>query len=280
MILTSNAGMYKPYRPTPIDWSHASTRGLRVAHLFNSWERFPLNLGSLKGAGYVKQDGGASLIWQMGQRGPRLVYTNTMTENTSFEMGAAAVLLPLNNCTILFGYRKTDATLRSTFAFTLGDWSNWSGTNRFSAHIPWSDGNVYWCFGTDTCLGASGLTFGDDVWCMNSGPRGQEIWQNGALRASNGSNPTRTSLASTFRLGGIFRPVFAGGDIPSDLCEWDFFYLWERQLAIAEIVYLSHYPFDLCMTSYGYHLAGSVASGLAAARSKSMHPTTDYGLHT
>ena len=69
------------------------------------------------------------------------------------------------------------------------------------------------------------------------GPRGMELWQNGILRNSNGSNPTRTALATSWGLAGGL-----GGAFGSDFAESGCCLLYNRQLDIPEIQRLTIDP--------------------------------------
>ena len=150
--------------------------------------------------------------------------------------------LPMTTgCTVAVGYRKTDATLRASVAFDVA-----SGTlgAKLRAHLPYSDGVVYWDFGGQTSgttrLAVSGLTFGDDFWVFSTGGRGMEVWQNGSLKGSNAANPARTvnDSAINFVLG-------KQGVVDGDLADFSYFALWNRQLTQRDVRSLSGQPFQL-----------------------------------
>lgn len=78
---------------------------------------------------------------------------------------------------------------------------------RCGAHFPYTDGTLYFDFGGadsgQTRIQVAGLTYAEsDVFVLSVGPRGMEIWQNGKLRASNGSNPSRTANTYPWGFGG------------------------------------------------------------------------------
>lgn len=91
------------------------------------------------------------------------------------------------------------------------------------AHMPYTDGTVYFDFGGfsegSTRLSVGGLTIKKhDVWAFTVGRRGMEIWQNGIRRASNGGTPTRTNTG-----GGAWGLGPNGGNWASAswaTCEW------------------------------------------------------------
>lgn len=142
--------------------------------------------------------------------------------------------------TCLIIRKKDDSTNRGSVgfytAYTLA-------TNRFGAHLPFSDGNVYWQYGGsagNNSLSASGLSFStSDVWVFTIGVRGSEIWQNGILRASNtaATGITRTAEAINFQINR--QDVNSTGDLATDSA----FYVWDRQLSMREIAVMSTYPF-------------------------------------
>src|SRR5439155_14789667 len=164
--------------------------------------------------------------------------------NDFTRLGPTAVLLPLKEITLLMGYKKTDATLRVASAFSQenSNGGTGGGASRVMAHLPFSDGNVYWDFGGDTDgttrLTVAGLTFGDDIWAFTTGPRGMEVWQNGTLKGSNAQNPTRSDEADTVTLGKL------GSAANSDLARYFFFSIYWRQLGSHEITDLTAQPFS------------------------------------
>ncbi|HXI15508.1 MAG TPA: hypothetical protein VNM48_03980 [Chloroflexota bacterium] len=135
-------------------------------------------------------------------------------------------------------YRKRSGVFADTGGIGLAG-SGGDAGSRCGAHLPWSDGIVYWDYGglVDgvTELAAPGLTFGDDLWAFTVGPRGMEIWQNGRLRASNTSNPTRTAGAAAFALG-------AHATTYTDHAEWSFAAIARTQLSSATLAQLTNLP--------------------------------------
>jgi len=158
-------------------------------------------------------------------------------------LGPTADLLPLQEITIVLGYKKTDATNRISVAFGSRDHGGAGDTaSRCSSHLPYNNGTVYWDFGGDSGsnrVSVGGLTFGDDVWAFTTGPRGQEIWQNAVRQAfAAAQNPTRTDapydVVSLGMLPGI----------ASDLAIYRFFYIYHRQLTEYEIDEITADPFS------------------------------------
>lgn len=163
-------------------------------------------------------------------------------------------LLPLNTVTVVIGSRKTDTTNRASCAFQV---DSSTSTTRLSAHLPYSDGTVYFDFGGfsngSSRVTASGLTFGSDLWVFTTGPRGMEIWQNGILRASNSANPTRATTTANWLLG-------TGALGGADLAEYDYLGLWNRQLSPTEIKQISSNPYSI-FRKPSYTTTAPIATG-------------------
>ena len=150
--------------------------------------------------------------------------------------GPADKILPLSNCTIVLGLRKTDATNRDSAAFGVDVGTN---TPRCEAAIPKADGDVQfiWKNGAGSNLLVSDLTFGDDVWGFTTGARGMEIWQNGYLRTSSATNLTRVSTSEDFTWGeGKYSDL-------ADLVEYTHMLIWKHQMNKSQMVELTgdHY---------------------------------------
>lgn len=147
--------------------------------------------------------------------------------------------VPASNLTAQMCFQKSDGSNRS--AQFCGIDVGLSGSAFFmNMHIPFSDGVVYWDLGGNSGgnrLSVGGLTFGTDNWIFTAGPRGQEIWQNGILRASNSNNPTRsTDSTMPFKFG-------ANNFQVADLVRMSSFVMWNYQLEIPDVLYASTSPY-------------------------------------
>jgi len=110
----------------------------------------------------------------------------------------ASDLVPRSECTIILFGKSTTTAPHGEF----GILNDVDVDGRAGAHVPYTDGTVYFDFGGATngssrCQ-VSGLSFGEDVWIFTAGPRGMEIWQNGILRASNSGTPMRVVISGKF----------------------------------------------------------------------------------
>lgn len=140
--------------------------------------------------------------WAGSEFGPVLRFT---ADSDMVALGDASIL-PTAEATVVLLYRKTDTTNRNCDAFGLAT-GHGSG-QKMGAHIPEGDGGVKWDFGGNsegsTRITASGLALGTDWhhWVFSAGPRGMDIWMDGALRASHSSPVTRSAAVGVqFTLG-------------------------------------------------------------------------------
>ena len=181
----------------------------------------------------VTQNATGAPTWSANARGPALRFNNT---TDTLPIAIDSVFMPTGNITIVIGWKKTDATLRASVAF--GD-NIADATTQCRLSLPYSDGNVYFAYGTGVDFSASGLTFGDDIWAATVGPRGSEIWQNGKLVGFSASIGTRSNWTSVnFRING-------DGNFGGDLAECSCFHVWSRQLTVGEIKAQARDPFAL-----------------------------------
>lgn len=167
--------------------------------------------------------------------------------------------LPTKKTTVLFGYRKTDATLRthnviSTNTSTVARW--------FNIQLPHTDGKVYWQFGGNT-EGTSRLSFTPDashnyqrehVYATTAGARGLEAFIDGVLVAKNSGTPTRSAFVGSFHLGNGFNNA--------DLAEFSFLYIWDHQKSASEIAAISADPGMLLRSRRHFISFAPVAAGL------------------
>jgi len=142
-------------------------------------------------------------------------------EDIFAEVFCGADFVPATAVTILVIRRKTDTTNRASSLFGVGT----SGAGTLTqAHVPYSDGTVYWDFGTFTGanrLTATGLSFSTTIperWIFTAGPRGSSIWQNGRKVASQTTALTRTVATVDFHIN-----QHPAGSITGDLQDLNFF---------------------------------------------------------
>ena len=182
-------------------------------------------------------------IWSPQARGLSL-HHDAVTSDASWDWNDED-FIPTDRVTVLVHKHKDDATSRASSGFGV---SNTSGntTERCGAHIPWSDGTVYFDFGgtgASNRISIGSLTFGDDIWVMRAGPQGMQIWQNGILRAENTSiSPTRVNSVNPFRLGSG-NTTMPDSPVSSDLAKFSLLLLWDYELNNDAIVVISRDPF-------------------------------------
>lgn len=189
--------------------------------------------------------------WAHGPRGMSL-YSDDVTTNDggwTFQpnLQTHPSMLPVTTAvTVVIHKRKRDGTNRVSSAFGVIIEAG-QDAQRCGAHVPFSDGTVYWDFGGTTGgtsrLSVAGLSFGDDVWCFDAGYRGMEIWQNGVLVASQAGHATRTLDGDNFSLGN--GNTDNTSPIKADNAEYAIFALWDRQLDIEDCRRLTLDPWPL-----------------------------------
>jgi hypothetical protein len=194
--------------------------------------------------------------------------------------------MPTAAVTVLVGRIKRDSTARASTLFGMETTS--STQFRLGSHCPYSDGTVYWDWENTSTgrLSVASLTFADDVFAFTAGARGQEIWQNGQLKASNANTAARTAGGTTFNIGygnGLTSPA-------SDLVDYNFIYVWSKQLPQSLIQELSRMPFSIfkryqrtavfgfSIQSFVYAPSGGLQTGGAATTTTSgTHPYLPSG---
>lgn len=171
--------------------------------------------------------------------GPSIAFT---TINDTIDLGVVGDFMPLEDVTIVCGFRKRDTTLRGGTLFAV---DTGTSTRVCKAFVPFTDGVVYWQFGGtagNNQLAASGLTFGDDVWVFSAGKEGMEIWQNGRLCASSTVAVALAAVTDNFFIGHRTAET-------TDLVDIAFFYVYPWQLSPDEILQISNNPF--CFYEWG-----------------------------
>lgn len=232
-------GNVKPPPGSQIDFGHPLAQGLMIC------------IPALESAGAAQNIiGGKMLVpsatpplWGGTQRGIGMrqvsgAYYTIGTEGTDFT-------LPSDSVTVFMAKWRSVGNLAAHGwgAATIPPGTAGADANarRLGGHVPFSDGVVYWDFGGQDAthrLSVSGLAFGDDTWAFTAGRRGQTIWQNGALRASQSTAITRNAAGGSFDLN-------RGQTVTSSETEtrYSFFYLWNRELNGSEIEWLHAEPY-------------------------------------
>jgi hypothetical protein len=178
----------------------------------------------------------SSANWRrvINQRGQAIEHTDI---TNYWDLGPIRTLesAGMSEVTVVMGYRKTDTTNRASAAFGLDN------SRPFDVLLPFSDGKVYWDFASlsegSGRVSVAGLTFGNDIWAFVAGARGREIWQNGALKASNTGVATLSSTSISMRLN-------TTANLNGDLAEVSFFYVYKRELPHSAIRRISAAPYS------------------------------------
>jgi len=162
------------------------------------------------------------------------------TNNGFVEFESASDIVPTDGfLTVVLLYRKTDITSRSSSAFGV---NAVGGVGSFDSHLPFSTGVVFFTYQTGGSRptynweGDTGVDTDWHVWIFTVGSRGNEIWQDGILRAQTTPNRAYNVSDQAFRLG--------RSNQVSDLKEMGCFLLYDRQMSFPEIAALSADPFS------------------------------------
>lgn len=228
LVLPSHSLLAAPQEPFELNWESPAAESLA-----GWWPMMaqggPLIL-DLSGTGRHGQ--GSGITWTDSPLG-NAVRFDAISDWVDF---GDASWLPTSEITIVLWQRKTDTTLRASSAFGVHDISD---ATRCGAHLPYSDGVIYFDFGGQTSgttrVTASGLSFDTDwhCWVFTIGSRGMEIWRDGAIVGSNTATPTRSSSTNSFTLGRH------DGVLDCDLVEIGDFRVYSKQLPKASIEELS-----------------------------------------
>lgn len=151
---------------------------------------------------------------------------------------ATSALFPsATTATVAVWHRKTDTTNRDSAGF--GSDSTVSSA-RCGAHLPFTDGNVYWDWGGTTAgsTRVSAAVTSDTRWHLWAftvgGGLGMRIYRDGVLLASNAATPSRTA-GGNFVLNSGNSSVSPG---PGDLAEFGAVWVYSRALSPGEVAAL------------------------------------------
>jgi hypothetical protein len=241
-----DGNLHQPTFGAPLSRRSALTRGLVLATLFNGGT--PSAGGGVKDifcdsarvAGPAEYNATLTNLTTGGsnQFGKFVEFTAAGTSH-HIDWPAGGVWVPTNGMTLSLLYEKTDATNRASVAWGI-DPVLAGAAYYCHAAMPYSDGVVYFEFGSGNTLSAAGLSFGADHWVFTAGSRGMEIWQNGILRASSATNPTRSQdVTHVFKIGaGLSALGFV-----ADLARYGSLCMWARQLDLREVWSLNTDPY-------------------------------------
>lgn len=115
----------------------------------------------------------------------------------------AAAFLPTLAATVVVIRRPKDTTNRVSTLFGLDSVEISPWATRLGAHVPYSDGTVYWDFGG--AVSPNRLTWGGytksaavDYWVFTAGPAGMAIYFNGVQVAVSSTAVTRSVADADF----------------------------------------------------------------------------------
>lgn len=171
--------------------------------------------------------GGSAIRWVGSPINGSAVQWDTGT-SPLITLGAFSELLVSDTtASFAFWYRKTDSTLRATTAFG----GALSGS-RIVAHLPFSDGTVYWDwadFGTGRLSVPVSVTTNWEHWAFTVAPSAMAIYRNGVQIASKGASSTLTIGGDSFILGSV------SGTSAADNAEMSDFRYYSKALSQEEV---------------------------------------------
>lgn len=158
---------------------------------------------------------------------------------------------PLTNTTLVFGRRKLDTSAPFSTAFGNMHPANLGNARRFQSHMGWGQTTYFDFGGVNNSNGeryqdpTPGRHINIEWWRMahSAGSDGTKIFENGDVLYSNPGQITRTQGDQCI--------VNGGGGRDGYLCEWDFLYVYDRQLSDLEVEDLHANPWQIWSTAVG-----------------------------
>lgn len=230
-VLASFAGRTitdPPPGPVSINRGHPLSQGLMGLWVFTRQGASGPNGGNIRivdeSLGRIPNScGNTSLGWTQNSHGPAL----RLAATSDFLAGIISPFhVPADRVTILMIRRKHDTTLRTGVHFGIN-----SGAETCAAFCPFSDGNIYWDFGSGASnrLTVSGLSWNTEVDRLGfvAGTGGMAAYRNGVKVGSQTTAVTRTSGTVAFNLNSgadlvdmNFFAVLNAEWTPSQMLEW------------------------------------------------------------
>lgn len=151
--------------------------------------------------------------------GKSLKYSAVTANNGLILANDADELFPVANTASIFCIRQSlDTTARTStlFGYHVGT----TGPDRTLAHVPYSDGNIYWDLGDTTTstrlsVASGGKTTNKEAYAFIGGPtKGREIWRNGIKLAGDATKTgARAATTASFRIGSSSSPTTEANDL-------------------------------------------------------------------
>lgn len=304
----SSFDVIKPPPGARVDLTHPLGRACQAACLFNEGQGTPTVAGPVGALTFL---GGPQPQYYQTQGGrTSMVFGSTVPTWTANAAGKAMLcngvysgmdvgLVP--NCesydldypetaiggtvthgeTVCVIRRKLDTTARASTLFGVEGPFQPAGV-RCGAHVPYSDGTVYWDYGGAggaNRLFVSGLTFTTKVekWTFCAGSRGSSIWRDGIRVANQTTALTRLCVAQVAQDGGW---VINGGNGlhvsgSADLQEINFFMFLATQWSDDQCRWWAAEPYAAFVTDRRqvYSFLGFPAAEVAASSWIPITPT-------
>lgn len=201
MLILPRRFVGQPPGAVEVDWSNPLTAGLTELVNGLSIRNPTLVRGFLPIAEGLVADG-------VGRAGRNISLTAGAPMGGLIIASNADALFPDENTATIFVVRQSrDTAARASALFGYGGANQ---HNRVLAHAPWSDGSIYFDFGTLTegthriSVIVTKTTAVETLVFIAGGGKGREIWRNGVRIASNtAATGARPSAQTAFVLGGL-----------------------------------------------------------------------------
>jgi hypothetical protein len=192
-------GSHKPGLGARVNPEHPFAKGHLLSVLFNDPQNaLPAVLWGSVTPRTVTATLSGSISWASNREGSAL---NFADKDARLDLGPDFFG---SAATVLLIRRKTDTTLREGNAFGVCN-SATGGSELCAAHVPYTDGTVYWYCGQTFApylLTAPGLSFSTapERWVFTAGPQGSSIWQNGVKVATQSSPVFRVPAPASWNV--------------------------------------------------------------------------------
>jgi len=226
----------KPQRGTKLNRHHPLAEGLIGAWVFN--ESTGMIVMDLSGKGHHGTlTNMEEADWLIGEAG------KTLDFDGSNEYIATSMPVPItssNPITIILRSKVASAHTGSSFG------TNLDSPNRCQAHVPWSDGNIYWDYGDSGGTGRENTAYGaygswKQVALVSEGQSGsyKAIYLDGELEDDGVVSDGPSTSNSNFDIGRFL------GDTRYQDCEMEYFYVYDRVLSQDEIKRINADPYQM-----------------------------------
>tara|TARA_R110000851_G_scaffold120039_1_gene248162 strand:+ start:69 stop:809 length:741 start_codon:yes stop_codon:yes gene_type:complete len=201
----------KPVGPVEIDWTSKLITKYKPYHIWVFNDYGAVDLVTAKETFYFK---GATLNGKDGAHveGSNNSYIDLMEDSSSLPSSGVTIFLRQDNNNTVNSDNVNGFGVKST-----------TSTDRLGAHLPYSNGTVYFDhggIGGNGRITYSGGATGSNAWVFKNGSSQRSIWKNG-VRVSNASGSlNRSTTSAAFGLG------YHGSNTTNNANQGDYKYMY------------------------------------------------------